>query len=238
MRVDQSGVDVEHDLLGCATALPGPCPGLASRLTDTFEVFLLHRSDRSPGGRRRSHLAEHRLVTQRGQVADAVAAISQHHHQVAKDVPAVVTGLPLAARCHCLRKCPGQAQTVAQIAERETADMVGDALAILGHHESLWTVAGTLATLHLRGALLERMLWRRTPQVSQFRRAFLLPLKQRRRAVLLFAVGTALSGGPPHRSQRAELPHWAPTLSGWRRNGLRGKDAGCVEWAAISRRIE
>ena len=27
---------------------------------------------------------------------------------------------------------------------------------------------------------------------------------------LLVAVGTALSGGPPHRSQRAELPHWAP----------------------------
>ncbi len=24
------------------------------------------------------------------------------------------------------------------------------------------------------------------------------------------AVGTALSGSPPHRSQRAELPHWAP----------------------------
>ena len=26
------------------------------------------------------------------------------------------------------------------------------------------------------------------------------------------AVGTALTGGPPHRSQRAGLPHWAPTL--------------------------
>ena len=26
----------------------------------------------------------------------------------------------------------------------------------------------------------------------------------------IFAVGTALAGGPPHRSQRAELPHWAP----------------------------
>jgi hypothetical protein len=25
------------------------------------------------------------------------------------------------------------------------------------------------------------------------------------------AVGMALSGHPPHRSQRAELPHWAPT---------------------------
>jgi hypothetical protein len=29
----------------------------------------------------------------------------------------------------------------------------------------------------------------------------------------LIAVGTALSSGPPHRSQRAALPHWAPALS-------------------------
>ena len=28
------------------------------------------------------------------------------------------------------------------------------------------------------------------------------------------AVGTALSGRPPHRSQRAELPHWAPASGG------------------------
>ena len=27
----------------------------------------------------------------------------------------------------------------------------------------------------------------------------------------VFAVGTALTGGPPHRSQRALLTHWAPT---------------------------
>jgi hypothetical protein len=26
------------------------------------------------------------------------------------------------------------------------------------------------------------------------------------------AVGTVLADGPPHRSQRAELPHWAPAL--------------------------
>jgi hypothetical protein len=26
------------------------------------------------------------------------------------------------------------------------------------------------------------------------------------------AVGTALAGGPPRRSQRAGLPHWAPAL--------------------------
>src|SRR5437667_7451778 len=28
----------------------------------------------------------------------------------------------------------------------------------------------------------------------------------------LVAVGTAIARRPPHRSQRAELPHWAPTL--------------------------
>ena len=30
-------------------------------------------------------------------------------------------------------------------------------------------------------------------------------------ASVAFAVGTALTGGPPHRSQRALLTHWAPT---------------------------
>src|SRR4051812_12848328 len=35
------------------------------------------------------------------------------------------------------------------------------------------------------------------------------------------AVGTALAGGPPHRSQRAGLPHWAPA-SGLGVEALRG----------------
>jgi MFS superfamily sulfate permease-like transporter len=32
-------------------------------------------------------------------------------------------------------------------------------------------------------------------------------------------------GRPPHRSQRAGLPHWAPTLGEWRRSVLPGRDA-------------
>ena len=36
------------------------------------------------------------------------------------------------------------------------------------------------------------------------------PTRQRERAMI--AVGTALASGPPHRSQRAGLPHWAPAL--------------------------
>ena len=37
-----------------------------------------------------------------------------------------------------------------------------------------------------------------------------LPVTKPARQAVTVAVGTALSGGPPHRSQRAELPHWAP----------------------------
>ena len=46
------------------------------------------------------------------------------------------------------------------------------------------------------------------------------------------AVGTALAGGPPHRSQRAGLPHWAPTLGAQRRSVLRGTDASRERAAA------
>jgi len=50
----------------------------------------------------------------------------------------------------------------------------------------------------------------------------------------LIAVGTALAGGPPHRSQRAELPHWAPALGRGSKAHLRIRvqDAG---WRQPSR---
>ena len=40
----------------------------------------------------------------------------------------------------------------------------------------------------------------------------------------------------PHRSVRAELPHTAPTLDGWRRNARPGKDAGHEDVVSIVRR--
>src|ERR1017187_8265027 len=36
--------------------------------------------------------------------------------------------------------------------------------------------------------------------------------RQRPRGLQRIAVGTALAGGPPRRSQRALLTHWAPAL--------------------------
>ena len=42
------------------------------------------------------------------------------------------------------------------------------------------------------------------------------------------AVGTALAGGPPRRSQRALLTHWAPASGAKRRSVRRGRGAGCL----------
>src|SRR6478672_1920587 len=42
---------------------------------------------------------------------------------------------------------------------------------------------------------------------------------------LAIAVGTALTGGPPRRSQRAGLPHWAPALGVWRQSVPPGRGA-------------
>lgn len=46
-----------------------------------------------------------------------------------------MSAIPL--RQHCLRQGMRQAQSVAQIEQGQAADVVGDALAIIGHYESL-----------------------------------------------------------------------------------------------------
>jgi ribosomal protein L37AE/L43A len=49
------------------------------------------------------------------------------------------------------------------------------------------------------------------------------------------AVGTALSGGPPHRSVRAALPHTALTEGVWRRSARWDKGAGSWAWGSADR---
>jgi predicted transposase YbfD/YdcC len=50
-------------------------------------------------------------------------------------------------------------------------------------------------------------------------------IEVRHEVALLVAVGTVLADGPPRRSQRAGLPHWAPVMGTWRRTVLRAKGA-------------
>ena len=50
---------------------------------------------------------------------------------------------------------------------------------------------------------------------------------------VFIAVGTAISGRPPHRSVRAELLHTAPTFDVDVRSVLQDADGGYVGWGAI-----
>ena len=65
--------------------------------------------------------------------------------------------------------------------------------------------------------------WKRTGLVSKL--------------VISVTVGTAIASRPPYRSVRAELPHTAPTLDGWRRNARQDKDAGREDEVSIVRRL-
>jgi hypothetical protein len=68
--------------------------------------------DDAPGGCGRADLTEQlRLVAERGQVADAVAAVGEHDHQVAQHLTAVISASTHAA-VGAAAKLAGQAQPV------------------------------------------------------------------------------------------------------------------------------
>jgi len=46
--------------------------------------------------------------------------------------------------------------------------------------------------------------------------------------ILMVAVGMRVTRHPPHRSQSAELPHWAPTSGGVKTGGLRISNSGTM----------
>jgi hypothetical protein len=64
--------------------------------------------------------------------------------------------------------------------------------------------------------------WKTRPESEAAQRRELLKIKIK---ALIVAVGTAIAGGPPRRSQRAGLPHWAPVMGIWRRTALRARGA-------------
>src|SRR6266545_1589481 len=72
--------------------------------------------------------------------------------------------------------------------------------------------------------------WIATPSMSGVLIPFLMPVYPG----AFIAVGTALAGGPPHRSQRALLTHWAPA-SGQTCSRASGK--GCTTRAGGSHRV-
>jgi hypothetical protein len=88
-----------------------------------------------------------RLITPRaGQVAHAVATVSEHDHQVARHLAAVV-GASANTTVGAAAKLTGQAQPVRRLTKQRRADTAADALAIGDDLES-----GTgVGSLHRQG---------------------------------------------------------------------------------------
>jgi hypothetical protein len=86
------------------------------------------------------------LVAQGSQVADGVAAVGEHDHQVAQHL-ATVVGAAANASVGPATKLSCQPQPVRQLAEQRGADMVTDPLAVGDDFEP-----GTgVGSLHLQG---------------------------------------------------------------------------------------
>ena len=134
--------------------LPGTHPRLGAGGADAGQAELVTSDlfDHPPRGRGGGHAAEQPgLVTQDGQVAEAVAAVGQHHRKVAQH-PA---GLVAMAASLVLARPPaqrgGQPEPVGQLGQQRRPGVAGDAIAIGGDlKDRTWA-----DSLHPQGAPLE-----------------------------------------------------------------------------------
>jgi hypothetical protein len=149
--LDQGRVQVDDQRpLGCRAQRPGALADPGQRRPQRRHLtrcaaHLLHQHP--PGGRHAGNLAEQLgLLAQAGQVADAVSAVGQQHHQVAQHLPAVA-GATSTTLVGAAAKLAGQAKPVRQLAQQRGPDVADDPLTIGDDFES-----GTrLGSLHRQG---------------------------------------------------------------------------------------
>ncbi len=156
MRLHQAGVKIQPQWprpLGCRARRPGPLadprqrrphprhpPGIGGDLVDD-----------PPRRRRRAHLAEQpRLVPQPRQVAEAVAAVGEHDHQVPQHRATVVCQAAAGAgkaEVGAAAKLAGERQPVGQFGQQHHPGVAADAVGVGGDLK-----AGTrVARLHRWG---------------------------------------------------------------------------------------
>ncbi len=122
VRGHQGGVDVEDDLVRARTRRPGARSGARSGRSDAIEVLGVDRGDHTPGGRVRGDCAvQIDLIAQRPQVRQAVAAVGEHHRQVAQDPPGIVGRGGLSGRRHRRAEVVCQPEPVGQLDEQRAA---------------------------------------------------------------------------------------------------------------------
>ena len=109
VRGDQRRVQLDRRPLGLHAEPPGVRARLVVRGAQPLEQRGVggDRLDHPIRSRVRGHLSEQRqLIAQPAQVRDALAAVGEHHSEIAHHPPRVVPGAALAHRAHLDRGVP------------------------------------------------------------------------------------------------------------------------------------
>ncbi len=136
------------------------------------------RRDHPKGGRVGSDRAEQRLLLAHGaQVGQAVAAVGQHHRQVAHDAARIVPAAPLAHRRQTLRQRRRQAEPVGRLGQQpapacDTSPSPSDATSTVKRRPSRCTLKVILPSRgfdlrHAEESLLSRTVQRPRPPGPQ-----------------------------------------------------------------------
>jgi hypothetical protein len=126
MRVDQRRVDIDHDPLGTNTQSPRALPRRRTRRTQRIkQLGLVGDPVDQPERRRvrRDLTEQRRLITDRPQVRETVAAIREHHREIPDHATGVMPSTPLSNVRERVREFAGEADSVSDLAEQRGTRM-------------------------------------------------------------------------------------------------------------------
>jgi hypothetical protein len=149
----QRGVDVEDQLLGSGSGVPGPGQRHRAGGADRFQEVAVDRLQHPVGGALGGHRPEQGLLAaQDAEVCDVVAAIGDRDREIAQDDAGVMGASALPARRHRLREAGGEPEPIGQLDQEIGAGVGDEPLAV---RPDFYGLRRRLC-LHLPGVLLGR----------------------------------------------------------------------------------
>jgi hypothetical protein len=147
MGAEQCGVDVEDEASRGGGPLPGAGAGRGASATDACERGLVETLQAAVGGGVGGDVAEeHLLVTQHPQVGERVAAVGEHHGEVADDAAWFVAHFA-GVHAQGLGQPGREAELVGQAAEQRGAGARGQAVGVGDYFQA----RSRRSSVHLHG---------------------------------------------------------------------------------------
>src|SRR5450755_875667 len=150
MRGDQRRVNVERQPLRRTMQLPEPAPGARVRDPDRVQQSRRGRDPVDDPKRRRvrRHRSEqHVLLSDRAEVRDALAAVDQHHRQIADHPARVMTTTPPFDRSQPRRQRRGEPHLVSDLRDERAARVRDQTCSVRRDFYGYWA----FITHHLQG---------------------------------------------------------------------------------------